>query len=501
MKSRCQTIASETWVFSVLLRAIVTIVVASSLNWSGRVFGESETAGKPSPAEDPVRWDIDSLAAVVHPMKHAMTGRMPLLLWNVPIPRGNALVQWRQSGKLRRAIDVLAERGIVPTVDQGWEWTREGAMAMAATLQEAGRPVHVLIPDAELVESTAYANCPVWVEGPDATREGKTRKWPCLVHYKPEETAKLLLKHLQPYKDAGIRLAWVWLDDESLPHPWNGCYEAQISTAQSRQQYPKGVLDNFASFRKFADPLKAEILMKASVPIKQMFPGVRMGNFDDRWSAADAKFGLDAIMPVQYANTIMLRGPFKGKTVTQAIADDFYFRALLKGFNEPSKTKIPGKLNIPYVSRYVPDFNEKPYLFGMSQHCYRELLRHLSFRGADSLYLYNLGYDPQSVTPRQSFESVEDARTIYDEMLGHRQFLEKGTSLCFADPTADGAVWSALRRGDQCLVRTFTLGKTTTVKIAPFDGISITLDASPAGATYLVTSSGATEKVDEEAGK
>jgi hypothetical protein len=411
---------------------------------------------------------------------------------------GDALVDWRKSGKLRRAIDMLTQRGIVPTVDQGWQWTREGAMALAATLQEAGRPVHVLIPDAEFVESTAYANCPVLVEGPDATRQGKVRKWPCLPLYRPEETARLLIKHLRPYKDAGIRLTWVWLDDESLPHPWNGCYEAQMSTAQSRQQYPKGVLDNFASFRKWADPLKTTILMKASVPIREMFPGVRMGNFEDRWSAADARFGLDAIMPALYADTIMLGGPFKGKTLTQAIADDFYFRTLLRSFSEPSTTKAPGKLNIPYVSRYAPDLNEKPFLFGMSQRCYRELLRHLFFRGADSLYLYNLGYDPQSVTPRQSFESVEDARSVYDEMLGHRQFLEEGRPLNFGEPTAEGVVWSALRCGDRCLVRTFTLSKPTTVRLAPVDGASVRLAASPAGATYLVARDGTAKTVDAE---
>ena len=123
-------------------------------------------------------------------------------------------------------------------VEQGWEWTPDGAMAMAVTLQEAGRPVNILIPIADLVESTAYADCPIQVEGTDATREGKVRKWPCLPCYKAEKTAAFLKGQLQRYKDAGIKLNGVWLDDECLPHAWNGCYEAQKSTAQSRQQYP-----------------------------------------------------------------------------------------------------------------------------------------------------------------------------------------------------------------------------------------------------------------------
>ena len=72
-----------------------------------------------------------------------------------------------------QAIDVLAERGIVPTVEMGWEWTPEGAMAMARTLQEAGRPVYLLIPQAELIERGAYRDTAVWSEGPDASRGGR----------------------------------------------------------------------------------------------------------------------------------------------------------------------------------------------------------------------------------------------------------------------------------------------------------------------------------------
>jgi hypothetical protein len=46
-------------------------------------------------------------------------------------------------------------------------------------------------------------------------------------------------------------------------------------------------------------------------------------------------------------------------------------------------------------------------------------------------------------------------------------------------------------------VRTFTLGKKTVpLKIAPFDGVSVALEASPSGATYLVAKNGTTEKTE-----
>jgi hypothetical protein len=79
-------------------------------------------------------------------MRHGMEGRLPLILWNFPIPRGDKLARLREDGTLRKHIDLMAERGIIPTVEMGWEWNMAGALAMAKTLQEAGRPVHVLLP-------------------------------------------------------------------------------------------------------------------------------------------------------------------------------------------------------------------------------------------------------------------------------------------------------------------------------------------------------------------
>ena len=49
-------------------------------------------------------------------MKHPLGDRMPFLLWNLPMPVGQQLIWARQSGSLRKVIDQLAERGVVPTV-------------------------------------------------------------------------------------------------------------------------------------------------------------------------------------------------------------------------------------------------------------------------------------------------------------------------------------------------------------------------------------------------
>jgi hypothetical protein len=59
---------------------------------------------------------------------------MPLLLWNFPLPRNDELVRMRADGTLRKHIDTLAARAMVPTIEMGWAWTPAGAMAMARTL-------------------------------------------------------------------------------------------------------------------------------------------------------------------------------------------------------------------------------------------------------------------------------------------------------------------------------------------------------------------------------
>ena len=47
----------------------------------------------------------------------------------------------------------------------------------------------------------------------------------------------------------------------------------------------------------------------------------------------------------------------------------------------------------------------------------RELHYHIWLRGADGMFLFNLGYPNSGVTPDFSFHSVEDARQVYDDLL------------------------------------------------------------------------------------
>lgn len=456
------------------------------------------------------KWDIPSLARIVQPMKHDMAGRLPLILWNFPIPRGDKLVKMREDGSLRRAIDVLAERGIVPTVELGWDWTPAGALAMAKTLQDAGRPVFILQPDPETLEHGAWANCTVWGEGPDATRKNQTRKWPCLALADPRPGAERVKKMLQPFKDAGVRIAGVWFDDEALPHPWNGCFEAQRKSDECRKQYPPGLLDDFKKFNEWTGELRTRLLVEIMAkPVRELFPDALVGNYGEFASSAQTPFDgvrpprrLDpglALMPSAYANTNILPRHFKpDEPVTQEKADAIYFFDLMRTVSTCNANRQPGQLSIPYLSRYTPDNPDPRFLKPMSQRAFREVVWHAFLRGASTIYVFNLGYPttPQTVTPALSFESVEDVRSVYDTLLTRREFLDKGEPMNFAFPPlfGTGPLWSGLRLGDRCLVRTFTLGTAPAkVEIVAFPGVAVTLDAPPEGKTWLVHKDGRVE--------
>jgi hypothetical protein len=142
------------------------------------------------------------------------------------------------------------------------------------------------------------------------------------------------------------------------------------------------------------------------------------------------------------------------------------------------------------------DNPEEKYRYPMSQDAYRELLRHVWLRGADGLYLFNLGYPtkPQTVTAEFSFQSVEDARSTWDELLEYREFLDKGVPMTFAVPkdVSAEAVWSGRRLGDgRCLIRAVSLGDADArVRVDLPTGSSVELAAPRAGATYLVSGKG-----------
>ncbi len=453
-----------------------------------------------------VAYDLPSFFQVVQPMKHPLGDRMPLFLWNLPMPVGQQLIWSRQSGSLRKAIDELAQRGIVPMVHLPGG---SGGLALAQTLQEAGRPIYLLNDNVTLIESTAWRNCTVWADGPDFVHNNHPRRWPCLPMADPQPGANWVTQQVVPFKQTGIAVSGVFFDDEGLPYSSNGIYEATANAPQIRAQYPPGTFDSPDAFARYTlrlhEKLERQILVE---PVHQLYPQALVGQYGDIASAQNkpGSWGYpprscegDLAMPSLYAhNALLLAALRPGETLTQQRADEIYFSTLLDVWSPAAAdARAAHKKLVPYVGQVVFDDWRPAARFGLSRGKWRELQYHLWLRGADGLFLFNLGFPTSGVTPDFSFRSVEDARQVYDTLLAHREFLDKGEPMNYAvGAMIDGQpIWSGLRLPDRCLVRAFTPGeKGSSVKIPAFENVSVTVEAPPEGALYLIGKDGSVKK-------
>ena len=252
-------------------------------------------------------------------------------------------------------------------------------------------------------------------------------------------------------------------------------YEAQRDSAECRPHYPPGVLDDWRAFQRYTFELRTRLNSEVMAdPVHAAFPRALVGTYGDFASSERVPFvdesgnvypprslgRMDVLMPSAYANTMHLARQFRpDQPVTQEAADQLYFFRLLRAVSTANANKAPGKLGVPFLSRFAPDDPAERVRFGMSRGLYRELIRHVLLRGSDGLYLFNLGYPGSPVTPAQSFESLEDVRAVYDELLAYREFLDKGRPMTYDTAmTVDaGVVWSGLCLDDRCLVRVYSL--------------------------------------------
>jgi hypothetical protein len=155
----------------------------------------------------------------------------------------------------------------------------------------------------------------------------------------------------------------------------------------------------------------------------------------------------------------------------------------------------PEKECIPWVDRWCPD-NPDPAIPIISRVAYRECLRHLWLRGVDGMQIFQPrrpGYEDLV------FTELIDAIAVYDEMLAWRRFLDDGVELNFTvpDPQDVGALWSGLRLEDTALIRTVVqAAEPAEVTVVAWPEMPVTLTATPAGETWLLTRAG--DKVTAE---
>lgn len=458
------------------------------------------------PPDAPLTYDVDTLLRMVQPMRNALNGRAPLLVWSLPQYPGDLHADLA-NGSLTTFVRELAARGITFSIPVGSGYSADYLMTWAQAMQQANVPVNLLFPAYDIISGHVWQNATLWAPGTNALLPGQTYQWPALPLADPAPAAAFVASQLLPYQQAGIHVAAVWFDDEGAPDPFNGVYEAQKSNPQVAALYPPGVLDSWQSFSQWVYQLRANLQSAIMAdPVHQMFPGAIVGNFNDFGSSAATPYvdvadvsyqphdigRNDVMMPGVYNSFMPMQALMAGQPQTQTSADAIYFSQALMSASS-SLANLGDKQAIPYISADMPAQGTS---FVMSDAAFKEELLHLWMRGASNMYVFPGPMAGASI--EAAFHEIELAREVYDQMLDWRPFLDNGTPMNTTPPPvgSGNSVWSGLKLGDQALVRTYTTGGTDgTVTVQAFANVTVTLDAPAAGATYLISSDGRVQSV------
>jgi hypothetical protein len=468
----------------------------------------------PASAADDFQWTTDRVFKRVAPLKNDNTGRLAMITWPAFV-LGTNDVSFRQKAPLPpEAYKELARRGLTQRIPLHPDY-----IPMAQAIQAAGAQVI-------FVEGTAgpgpYAlGAAPYHKLPADFPTGKDRgQLPCpAVLDGWAKSADRIRATLRQYKEAGVKVTGVWLDWEVEPWAMGG-YKQAAACSRCREILPRGVLDSSETYTRYIVALRAQMFSAyVAAPVLEVFPGCPVTDWAVVFSTLEVPtqgvwgnyqqpprdLGLfTAANPVAYGNDIFYEYHWTntwGYPLDIPHMDRLYTRVMLGQVSQHAANALklaPEKLTIPWVCRYCPDADDRKVPL-LSRERYREILRHIWLRGADSMQIFN---EPRKKYPAIAVEEVEDAVAIYDEMLAYREFLDRGEIMNTAVPevTDDGPVWSGFRLKDEAIVRAFTQGrKTVKLNLAVWDSLpAVELDAPPGGATYRLAREGERIRVTRE---
>lgn len=431
-------------------------------------------------------------------LQHDRGKRWPLLIWDARSAEGFA----------ERHARALLERGIVAPVRLD-----AAAIPVAQQMQKAGAPVILL--DArsgswpyDLVgDPTKWAlSFPKDAQVPEAWRHvpvpARLEGW--------QQLAQHLREVLGKFRAAGVRVDAVWFDYEQAPATVP--YEAAKASREAGKEIPAAALASPEAFDRYRRQLWTELLSSyVAAPVREIYPAASVTNWMAVLSSpAIPVIGwtnkplpptgltlLSASNPVAYGvDAAYLALWDKDPPTERREIDRAYMHLLLRQLSADGANRqqlAPELDTFVWVAR---DHRTQPERGApsMSRAAYREALRHLWLRGIEGMLVYN---GPRPGQPALALAEVQDAATVYDELLKHRDFLEQGEvmSLETPPPRHDGGLWSGLRLGDHALVRAVSLGVAdATVEITGWQRFSLPVTATPGGVTYVV-------RLNREAGR
>jgi concanavalin A-like lectin/glucanase superfamily protein len=504
-----------------------------------------------------VAWNMASLEQSVQPMEHRLNGFMPLLPASLPIPTSGGAVALQSNGTLLRYAQALAARGIaLPVNIGGGQDTNAGAVATAQAVQAAGLPVHVFtyingdqssLPSG-FGHNAATAFWP-YSRGTSEWAYDGYQYWPAYPLATPTAGYDCVKGSLQVLADGGITdVSGLWTDYEDYPVHWAD----QKASVVQRTYFSRYYIDEYAPandvlpsvygsslltddtmdqnnpmWRYSYDLEYALLKQSARQALTDVFgAGPVYGNFGAYFSSSAIPFSPDgsasyppspspepgiAAMPVAYADNAYLAGDFTNRNpnrvpLNRTTVDDVYWYNMLTQISTSQANDRSAGVSVPWVSYNVPDDKTRPWIdwTTLSADVYKELLRHIWLRGARGMYVFNRDSNYQA--PRNSFNDLEFARSMLDEMLSFRTFLTHGAPMNFAVNSSlfgGGVEWSGMSNSrthpTQWVVRTVsrTGSDAVVAAIRPEPGLTFSNVPAPAsGATFILNDDGSMHRVD-----
>lgn len=466
------------------------------------VAGEGLYPAPPAPAPAKAipwnRW----LLECVPPLQHERGGRWPLIFWHGP--------QWK--GASDEDLKAYAARGIVPTVRLEID-----DIPRAQRLQHLGLPVIALEGKGGAWPYSEAGDPKRWALDlpPDANIPERWRREPDPLHLDLwAKAADHLREVMRAFQAAGVTLDAAWLDYEGAPSVLD--YEALRAAPKARAKLPVAALATPQSFAVYRRQQWIQLMSAyVAAPIREFYPSASVANWIhllsspwhparswDNWHHPDLSATLfTATNPVAYGIDIaFLNISPAGREPDRAGVDRTYMHILLRQVSADAynrAVKAPYLHAVPWVARWVRDLEDRRTPV-MSRAAYREALRHLWLRGTAAMQVFNPLRDSH---PGEALAEVQDAVTVYDEMLVWRDQLDQGEVMNYLVPSYDdrGVLWSGLRTADSALVRVYPLSEDApaSIELTVWPGQAVTLPVLHGGANYRIgrTADGAQAKV------
>ncbi len=450
----------------------------------------------------PFSWH-DAVVKNIPPLKHPRGSRWPMVAWENFSTEPQKPEYYQQ----------LLARGLTEHIRLVPQ-----LIDTALAIQKSGSPVIVLEGSGGPFPASLAGDPSTWAHQFDAGYKPKEYARPCpSIHAGWAVFADQLRQTLRKFKDRGVQIDAVWNDWEGDPLYGGDRYEQARHCKRCREILPAKVISSPGRFMEYTARTFYELWgAYYAAPVLEFYPKCSVTNWlaqpstpDDPqrgWSGERSHIYMPPLItawnPTAYgAASWVWEGRSKEDKRDQEHVDQVYTNLLLRQVSLTARLTrrwAPEKELIPWIARWVTEPPELEFPV-MSRERYREVLRHLWLRGTAGMQIFNprtKGFEDMAL------QEVQDAATVYDEMLAFRDFLDKGEILSYDVPRPhdDGVLWSGLRLDNQAIIRVFKQGDKqgggkAKQKIRAFDQTAFDLEADASGQTYLLKEDGTAKKV------